>query len=280
VIGGFVGADCSAVIAAEEPYNSGRPVMLIDLGTNGEIVMGGSDRLLAASCATGPAFEGAQIKNGMRAAPGAIEKIMIDPCSLEASYKVIGREGWSAPLSPMDARGICGSGIIDAVGRMFAAGIIDAQGAFVKGLESPRLIASEGGPEYIIAWGEETASGKPLGITQSDIRAVQLAKAAVRTGAEILILEYGRPPEIIKIAGAFGNFIDRESAELIGMLPKSTRNMVCSVGNAAGDGAVIALLSQKRRARAEAAAAKTERVELSTHPAFNKLFIDALSFSY
>ncbi|KNY27983.1 hypothetical protein Bccel_3254 [Pseudobacteroides cellulosolvens ATCC 35603 = DSM 2933] len=176
---GFVGADNIAVLISEEPYKQDKKILIIDIGTNGEIAFGNRERLLVTSCATGPALEGAQIKFGMRAAPGAIEGVRIDEVSLEPSIKIIGDDKWHDGSIMVNVKGICGSGIIDAVAEMIKSGIVDKNGTIVKKNTSPRVRKDEKGKmEYVLLWNYENELGMDISITQKDIRAVQLAKAA------------------------------------------------------------------------------------------------------
>jgi uncharacterized 2Fe-2S/4Fe-4S cluster protein (DUF4445 family) len=181
-----VGADNVGVLIAEEPYNQDEMVLIIDIGTNGELVMGNRKKLISSSCATGPALEGAHIKFGMRAAPGAIERVRIDPETLEVNFKVIGQEYWHSDLKIVTAKGICGSGIIDVMAELYRTGIIDKSGRFRNNIRSPRLRVSDGKLEFVIAWKHETSVGKDITITQQDVRNVQLAKGALYTGAKLM----------------------------------------------------------------------------------------------
>ncbi|MBN1630949.1 MAG: DUF4445 domain-containing protein [Thermoleophilia bacterium] len=279
---GFVGADNVAVLIAEEPYEQDDVLLVVDIGTNGELVLGNRHRMLSASCATGPALEGAHIESGMRAAPGAIERVRIDPQTLEVRFKVIGRDDWHTEYAPGDvgARGICGSGIIDAAAEMFKAGIILPGGGFNPDIEHERLLQEDGRPRrFVIARTEETAIGRPVTVSLKDIRAIQLAKAALRAGAEILMRRYEveRPDRVI-LAGAFGSYIDRQAALTIGMLPPCDPDTVVSVGNSAGDGARFALLNTDKRAEARWVATTVEYVELATDPVFQEEYVKALAF--
>jgi len=278
--GGFVGADTVAALLAVDPEEKGGSSLLIDIGTNGEIVVAHEGRLLCASCATGPAFEGAKISHGMRAGIGAIEKVMIDPETLEASYRVIGSPGWSVPSGFTGALGLCGSGVVDAVAGMYLAGIIDVRGAFVPDSVSPRVRTDESGqPEYVIAWGQETATGHDITITQEDVRAVQLAKAALSAGVKVLLNEAGlERTDRVYLAGAFGNFIDPKSAAVIGLLPGWATERAVSAGNAAGEGARAALLSVGSREKAKEMSARMRHIELSVHPEFQGLFLESINF--
>jgi uncharacterized 2Fe-2S/4Fe-4S cluster protein (DUF4445 family) len=179
---GFVGADNVGVLIAEEPYRQDEMVLIIDIGTNGELVMGNRERLFSTSCATGPALEGAHIKFGMRAAPGAIERVTIDPNTLEVNFKTIGEKDWQLEPKRASATGICGSGIIDAVAELFRNGIIDQGGRFNHENLSPRLRTSTEGSEFVIAWKDETSIAKDITITQQDIRSVQRLRAPSMPG--------------------------------------------------------------------------------------------------
>ncbi|MGB9700425.1 MAG: ASKHA domain-containing protein [Thermodesulfobacteriota bacterium] len=277
---GFVGADNVGVLIFQEPYLQEEISLIIDVGTNGEILLGNKKRILSASCATGPAFEGAHIKFGMRAAPGAIERIRIDSQNGTVKYRVIGSEKWvGAGSSPeIKARGICGSGIIEAVAEMRQAGIIERNGRIRKDLPSFRQRFNAQG-EFIIAHAEETAFNRDITISIEDIRAIQLAKAALYAGAKILMKEFGiEKPDKVILAGGFGSIIDPERAMAIGLFPPCDLQQVRAVGNAAGMGACLALFDQEKRAEAECAAKQVEYIELTTHPDFQEEFIKALSF--
>ncbi len=278
---GFVGADNVGVLIAEEPYNQDDMLLVIDIGTNGELVLGNRDKLMSSSCATGPAFEGAEIKFGMRAAPGSIEKIRIDPDTKEVRFKVIGKADWNTDLEDMGAKGICGSGIIDAVAQLFVAGIIDRTGRFNTDLSTPRLRVSENRPEFVIAWAKETSVNQDIVLSQQDVRNIQLAKGAMYTGAKIMMRHLGvKKLDKIILAGAFGSYIDKESAAVIGLFPDCARENIYSVGNAAGDGARIALLNVNKRAEADEMARKVEYVELTVEPDFQKVFSQAMWFPH
>ncbi|HVP79636.1 MAG TPA: ASKHA domain-containing protein [Thermodesulfobacteriota bacterium] len=278
---GFVGADNVGVLIAEEPYRQEAMVLIIDIGTNGELVLGNRKRLLSSSCATGPALEGAHIKFGMRAAPGAIERVSIQPDTLEVNFKAIGQENWQSEAKSASAIGICGSGIIDAVAELFRNKIILPGGRFSEGVPSPRFRISDQGAEFVVAWRDETSIGKDITITQQDIRNVQLAKAALYTGAKLMMKKLGiKKLNKVILAGAFGTYINTEAAMILGMFPDCDLKNVYAVGNAAGDGARIALLNRDKRAEAEEIARKVEYVELTTEKDFQKEFIDALSFPH
>lgn len=278
---GFVGADNVGVCIAEEPYNQDEMELIIDIGTNGELIFGNRDKLLSTSCATGPAFEGAEIRHGMRAAPGAIEKIEIDRETKEVRFRVIGNEHWNTETERIGARGICGSGIFDAAAQMFLAGVIDKSGRFNLKIKSQRLRKGEKEPEFVIAWAGETSIDHDIVIGQKDIRAVQLAKGALYTGARVLMNRLGvKKLSRVILAGAFGSYIDKMSAAVIGLFPDCDPEKVSAVGNAAGDGARIALLNTDKRQEADTIARQVEYVELTIAPDFNKLFTGALEFPH
>ncbi len=276
---GFVGADNVGVLIAQEQYDQDEMVLVIDVGTNGELLLGNRSRVCSTSCATGPAFEGAQIKFGMRAAPGAIEKVKIDPETKEPQYKVIGKADWHTHIEgKINAKGICGSGIIDVIAEMFKAGIIDKSGKFVTGLDTSRVrLDANGKPEYVLAWAEETSINTDITVTQSDVRALQLAKGALYTGARLMMQRMGVTKlDRVELAGAFGSHIDRESSLALGMFPDVPIDKVIVVGNAAGDGARMALLNKDKRREADERARWVEFVEIATEPTFEKEFMQAM----
>ncbi len=274
---GFVGADNVGVLIAEEPYNQDSIELIIDIGTNGELVLGNRQKLISSSCATGPAFEGAEIRFGMRAAPGAIEKIEIDPETKEVHFKVIDKEGWNTELEEVGAKGICGSGIIDIVPQLFLAGIIDRTGRFNRNLNTPRYREVNGQPEFVIAWAHETSIGQDIVICQDDVRAIQLAKGAMYAGAKIMMRALGvEKIDKVILAGAFGSYIDKTSAALLGLFPDCDPKNVYSVGNAAGDGARMALLNVDKRKEADWIARRVEYLELTLEPGFDKIFAQAM----
>ena len=278
---GFVGADNVGVLIAEEPYKQDEMLLIIDIGTNGELLLGNRKGLLSTSCATGPAFEGAEIRHGMRASAGAIEKVRIDSKTKEVQFKVIGVDGWNTDVKNIGARGICGSGIFDVAAQMFLAGIIDKGGRFNTRVKSPRLRKTGGGMEFVIARAQETAIGNDIVICQKDIRAIQLAKAAMYAGARLLMNRLGTDKiDKVILAGAFGSYIDKESAAVIGLFPDCDLANVYAVGNAAGDGARIALLNTAKRKEADVVARQVEYVELTVEPGFNRAFTQALAFPH
>ena len=281
VIAGFVGADTVGVMLAEEPYRREETCLIIDVGTNGELILGNKDRLICASCATGPAFEGATIKHGMRAAVGAIESISIDPDTKEVSFKIIDKDKAGKKKEGGKALGICGSGIIDGVAQMFSAGIVDKTGRMDKNINSPRLIANEQGLAFVIALEHETKSQQAIVITQGDVRAIQMAKGALYAGSKLLMKRLGMEKlDKVILAGAFGSFIDKNSAATMGMFPDCPLENVQAVGNAAGDGARIALLNVDKRKEADLEAGKIEYVELTTAPDFQMEFAAAMHFPH
>jgi len=276
---GFVGADNVGVLIAEEPYNQDDMLLIIDIGTNGELILGNRNRLVSSSCATGPAFEGAEIKYGMRAAPGAIEAIRIDLDTKEVRFRVIGKEGWNTEIDDVEAKGICGSGIIDAVAQLFVAGIIDKTGRFNTGLKTSRLRVTEGQPEFVIAWADETSVEQDIVLCQRDVRNIQLAKGAMYAGAKLMMRHLGvKKLDKIILAGAFGSYIDKESAAVMGLFPDCAAENIYAVGNAAGDGARIALLNVDKRAEADEVAMKVEYIELTVEPDFQTVFSQAMWF--
>jgi uncharacterized 2Fe-2S/4Fe-4S cluster protein (DUF4445 family) len=274
---GFVGADNVGVLIAEEPYRRDEMVLIIDVGTNGEMVLGNRERLLSASCATGPALEGAHIRFGMRAAPGAIERIRIDPETLDVSFKIIGEERWRPEFRITGARGICGSGIIDGVAELYRVGIIDHSGRFQTDPATPRVRLIDGIPEFVIAWPEETSLERAITISQQDVRNVQLAKGALYTGAKLMMKRLGIAKlDRVILAGAFGSYIDKTEAMILGMFPDCDLDHVSSVGNAAGDGARIALLNRDKRLEADVVAKEIEYLELTLEKEFQQEFMAAM----
>ncbi len=310
---GHVGADNVAAIIAEEPHRRDDITLLIDVGTNGELVLGNRHRLLSASSPTGPAFEGAQVRHGMRAAPGAVERVRIDPATLSVSYRLIGRDDWIEShgagtadngtnhelealvgLSLAAARaerqrrkrqasdqvkvaGICGSGIIEAIAELYKAGLLDATGRFVAAAPTPRLQFEGIKGYFILAYPDETSTGRPVVIHTDDVRAIQLAKAALYAGARLLMRRYGiAQVDRIVLAGAFGSYIDPEHAMILGLVPDCDLSHVVAVGNAAGDGALIMLLNRDKRLEAAAVAGTVEHVQTATELEFQDEFVNAI----
>jgi len=278
---GFVGADNVGVLLAEAPYRSDEMQLIIDIGTNGELVLGNRKKLLSSSCATGPAFEGAQLAFGMRAAPGAIERIRIDPETHEVDYKVIGRDAWKSYSQPqeMQTKGICGSGILDVLAELYCAGVILKSGRFNPEQKSGRFRKNPdtSQPEFVIAWSEETSIGKDVVITQKDVRQIQLAKGALYCGCKLMMRRMGIDRvDRVKIAGAFGTHVDREKALIMGLFPDCEVERIVSVGNAAGDGARIALLDRDKRDEADHVARSVEYLELTLEKDFQQEFMQAM----
>ncbi len=283
-IAGHVGADAAGMVLAERPDLTGRMTLLVDVGTNAEIVLGNNTRLVACSSPTGPAFEGAQISCGQRAAPGAIERVRIDPATLEPRFKVIGSEVWSDqvgfPQATLDTgvTGICGSGIIEVIAEMYLAGIINQDGVIDGALaeRSPRIIASGRTFAYVLHRGTPE-----LRITQNDVRAIQLAKAALYAGVALLMERLGiERVDRIRLAGAFGSHIDVKYAMILGMIPDCELAQVRSVGNAAGTGARIALLDSTSRAVIESLVRRIEKVETAIEPRFQQHFVEAMAIPH
>jgi len=270
-IAGFVGADAVADLISSGLHNDRNVGMMIDIGTNTEIIAGDKNRLISCSCASGPAFEGAHIKSGMRASTGAIERVWIDPTTKDVSLRTID----DAP-----PRGICGSGIVDAVSEMFKAGILDASGKIANSADIPGIRTSESGlPEFVLVAGKETASGQDMAIGQHDIQEIQLAKAAIFTGVSILMKKLRMKCSNLSrvyAAGAFGTYVDAASAISIGMYPDVPVDRIRFIGNAAGSGARLCLKSTKMRDLADALSRKVEYVELASEKNFQNEFAMAM----
>jgi uncharacterized 2Fe-2S/4Fe-4S cluster protein (DUF4445 family) len=283
-IAGHVGADAAGMILAERPDLNDELTLLVDVGTNAEIVLGDRRRLLACSSPTGPAFEGAQISCGQRAAPGAIERVRIDPVTLEPRFKIIGSDLWSDEAGFEDAAarsgitGICGSGIIEVIGEMYLAGIINQDGVVDGQLSarSDRVIASGRTFSYVVHRGSV-----PLTVTQNDVRAIQLAKAALYAGIRLLMEHIGvETVDRIRLAGAFGSHIDVKYAMLLGMIPDCDLAKVQSAGNAAGTGARIALLDHSSRKTIEDLVRRVEKIETALEPRFQLHFVEAMAIPH
>jgi len=282
---GFVGADNVGVLLAEEPYKKEEIQLIIDIGTNGELVLGNKHKLISSSCATGPALEGAQLQFGMRAAPGAIERISIDPETHEVDYKVIGRDSWRKYSDPKDmqAKGICGSGILDVLAELYAAGVVAKSGVFSKNQKSERFRKNPETkqPEFVLAWAEESSIGKDIVITQKDIRQIQLAKGALYAGCKLMMRRMGlEKVDKVKIAGAFGTHVDRQKALIMGLFPDCEIEKITSVGNAAGDGCRAALLNRRKRSEANWASRNVEYIELTVEQDFQKEFMGAMQLPH
>ncbi|MEH6545184.1 MAG: ASKHA domain-containing protein [Sneathiella sp.] len=283
-IAGHVGADTAAVILSEAPHLQRQVTLIVDVGTNAEIVLGNSDRLLAASSPTGPAFEGAQISCGQRAAAGAIERVRIDPETLEPRFKVIGSDLWSneegfdEETAKSGITGICGSGIIEVIAEMYLSGILSVDGVIDGSLasKSPRIVADGRTFSYVIRDGESE-----LKIYQTDVRAIQLAKAALYAGAKLLMDKFGvETVERILLTGAFGSHIDTKYAMVLGMIPDCDLKNVLGVGNAAGVGARIALLNNQSRTDIENVVKTVEKIETAVEPKFQEYFVDAMAIPH
>jgi uncharacterized 2Fe-2S/4Fe-4S cluster protein (DUF4445 family) len=283
IVASFVGADHMAAILAEAPHEQDETWLLIDVGTNAELVLGNRERLICTSTPTGPAFEGAHVECGMRAADGAIERIEIDPATLELHYRIIGHPDWlpGADDTPK-VRGICGSGIIDGVAELFRSGIAGPDGR-LREVDSPRLRRNGGGnpTAFVVAYEHETTIGREIAITQDDVRQIQLAKAPLYVASHYLLKAFGlERPDRILLAGGFGTRIDPAKAMLIGMLPDCPLDRVHAVGNSAGDGARIALLNRHKRREAAELLKRIQRIELPAQPDFQDQFMLALHFPH
>jgi uncharacterized 2Fe-2S/4Fe-4S cluster protein (DUF4445 family) len=285
---GHVGADNVAVLIAEEPYRRDEVALIVDVGTNAEILLGNRERMYSASSPTGPAFEGAQISFGMRAAPGAIERVRIDPATWAARFRVIGEERWSdgwqiGPAAPIEAQprylaaGICGSGIIEVVAEMFLAGILLGDGRFNPDRPHARVLWQGKKGAYVLATGDQTTTGQPILVTQDDVRNIQLAKAALYAGAKLLMKRAAIDRvERVTLAGAFGSYIDPLYAMILGLIPDCPLDRVNAVGNAAGDGARIALLNRHKREEAAQIARWVIYIETAVDPDFQAEFVGAI----
>jgi uncharacterized 2Fe-2S/4Fe-4S cluster protein (DUF4445 family) len=273
-VGGFIGGDTAAAVLAADQDISSDLFLIVDLGTNGEMALGNRDKIFVCSAAVGSAFEGAHIRDGMRASTGAIIDVSI---AEEVRIKTIGN---SKPL------GICGVGIVKAIAELCKQKIITSSGRFNKEVVygmppslKRRLKNNNDQWEFVLVEGVDTATGCDISITQSDVRKIQLAKSAICSGIQVL-LEKANPIAgmPVLLAGAFGNYIDIESALVLGMLPGFKREQVSSIGNAAGVGAVHTLLSKEKLKRCINIPNQIELVELATHPDFRKKFLANLAF--
>ncbi|MFQ5761994.1 MAG: ASKHA domain-containing protein [Candidatus Bathyarchaeia archaeon] len=273
-VAGFVGGDAVADMLASKIWESEELMMIVDVGTNSEIILGNKQRILCCSAAAGPTFEGACIKHGMRAAPGAIEKVHIHHPSLEVEYRTIygGKP-----------RGICGSGIIDTLAEMLRTGLLDTSGRIQTQLKHPRLRTVEGVPEFVVAWREESGIPQHVSITQRDVREAQKAKAAIHTGCALLMERLKvSPSEIhrLMVAGAFGSYLNPTSAMTIGMLPEVPLDRIVFMGNAAGAGARMALISREMRETARQLARLAEHLELAAQPDFQEEYLNSLDLPH
>ena len=282
---GFVGADNVGVLIAEEPYKHEEIQLLIDIGTNGELVLGNKHKMISSSCATGPALEGAQLSFGMRAAPGAIERIEIDPETNEVNYKVIGHDAFSkyADKKDLKTKGICGSGILDVLAELYRAGVITKAGRFSTEQKSERYRVNPetNQPEFVIAWADETSIKKDVVISQKDVRQIQLAKGALHCGCLLMMRRMSiEAVDTIKIAGAFGTHVDRTKALIMGLFPDCEIEKIHSIGNAAGDGARCALLNKEKRVEANWVSRNVEYVELTVEKDFQQQFMEAMQIPH
>ena len=283
-IAGHVGADTAGVVLSESPHTSEDIMLVVDVGTNAEILLGSKHRLLACSSPTGPAFEGAQMSGGQRAAPGAIERVRINPETLEPRFRVIGSELWSddpgfeESIAATGVTGICGSGIIEVVAEMYLAGIINQDGQVDGTLQekNARIRPTGRTHSYVLRDGEPF-----IAITQNDVRAIQLAKAALYAGTRLLMDKLGidEVPKV-RLAGAFGSHIDTKYAMVLGLIPDCSLNNVQSAGNAAGTGARIALLNKAARDEIENVVRHIEKIETAVEPMFQQHFVEAMAIPH
>jgi uncharacterized 2Fe-2S/4Fe-4S cluster protein (DUF4445 family) len=276
-----VGADTAGVVLAEGPHLKDELTLLVDVGTNAEIVFGNRERLFACSSPTGPAFEGAQISCGQRAAPGAIERVRIDRLTLEPKFKVIGCDLWSdevgfaEAIATLGVTGVCGSGIIEVIAEMFLAGIVLEDGVIDGELAGRTKRVEQVGRTFAYVLHE---GGPRLLIYQTDVRAIQLAKAALYAGAKLLMGRADAAPERVTLAGAFGSHIDPLYAMTLGLIPDCDLSKVASAGNAAGTGARIALLNLAARAEIESVVRRIDKIETAIEPDFKRHFVAAMAF--
>ena len=269
VIAGFVGADAVGDILSSGIYESPELSLLLDIGTNTEVFVGNAEDILSCSCASGPAFEGAHIKHGMKAVTGAIEKVRINLDSYEIECETIG------DVKPV---GLCGSAMVDVVAEMLKSGIVNSNGRFNLDIKTPRLKVVNNAVEFVLAWGNETMTGKEITVTQKDINEIQLAKAAIFTGCTILMRRKNVKREDLDrvfIAGAFGGYINPENAKFIGLVPDVPTEKMRFVGNTAITGAKMALISNEARETAEMLSKKVRYLELAADPDFNLEFLNA-----
>jgi len=286
-IAGHVGADAAGVVLAEEPQLQEEVTLLVDVGTNAEIVLGNRDQLFACSSPTGPAFEGAQISSGQRAAPGAIERVRIDPITKQARFRVIGSELWSDQAGFADetaeigVNGICGSGIIEVIAEMYLAGVISTDGVIDGSLaeQHPDLIIPNVRTWSYVLYND--GAGRVISVTQNDVRQIQLAKAALYAGVRLLMDKMQvQQVERIRLAGAFGSHIDVKHAMVLGLIPDCPLDKVSSAGNAAGTGARIALLNQDAREVIQAVVRQITKIETAVEPKFQDYFVGAMAFPH
>jgi uncharacterized 2Fe-2S/4Fe-4S cluster protein (DUF4445 family) len=280
-IAGHIGSDAAAAILSEAPHQSVDVQLVVDVGTNAEIVIGSKDRIVAASSPTGPAFEGAQISSGQRAAPGAIERVRIDRETLEPRFKVVGcdhwcdEDGFEDAVAEFGVSGICGSGIIEAIAELYLSGIVMPDGRFADNAaaRSDRIVVGDRSIAYRLT--------DSISVTQLDVRAVQLAKAALYAGVRLLMdhLEIDQVDQI-RLAGAFGSHIDAFYAMVLGLIPDCDLDRVSAAGNAAGAGAIIALLDRSSRTEIDAVVRTVEKIETPVEPRFQEHFVAAMAFPH
>tara|TARA_B110000971_G_scaffold73725_1_gene75676 strand:- start:27 stop:2168 length:2142 start_codon:yes stop_codon:yes gene_type:complete len=282
-IAGHVGADAAAVALSEAPDKSDDLVLVVDVGTNAEILLGNKEKVLACSSPTGPAFEGAQISSGQRAAPGAIEKVEIDPITKDPRFRVIGCELWSDEEGFWEAikgsgiTGICGSGIIEAIAEMRMSGLLDASGLIGSATQTgtDRCVL-DGRTHSYVMYDASSTGGPKITVTNPDIRAIQMAKAALYSGARLLMDKFGVDSvDRVVLAGAFGAHISPKHAMVLGMIPDVPFERVTSAGNAAGSGARIALIDKSQRAAIEHTVRQIEKIETAIEPKFQEHFVNA-----
>jgi uncharacterized 2Fe-2S/4Fe-4S cluster protein (DUF4445 family) len=276
LISGFLGSDILAAAVATNLESKENGTVLVDVGTNGEVMLRNGSGFSATSTATGPAFEGAAIRHGMHAISGAIDAVKINPETGAASCSVIQKD----PKHPKKPAGICGSGVVSMVAELYRTGVILGDGRFnPKNFPAFFQTGNSGVREYIVMKGDKTLSGRPITFTQKDVRAIQLAKSALSAGIRLLCRESGREfPKKILVAGAFGSYIHAEDALAIGMFSDISPSNLVTVGNAAGAGAILALFDEAQREKALTLAMATKVLDLARHPDFQKTFIDMLSF--
>ncbi|MCG7622760.1 ASKHA domain-containing protein [Epibacterium sp. Ofav1-8] len=282
-IAGHVGADAAAVALSEAPDKSEDLVLVVDVGTNAEILLGNKDKVLACSSPTGPAFEGAQISSGQRAAPGAIERVEINPDTKEPRFRVIGSDKWSdedgfeESIATTGISGICGSGIIEAIAEMRLAGVLDASGLIGSAEQTGTArCVPEGRTNAYLLWDGSAEGGPRITVTNPDIRAIQMAKAALYSGARLLMDKIGVDTvDRVVLAGAFGAHISAKHAMVLGMIPDCRIEKVTSAGNAAGTGARIALLNTNARNEIEETVRRIEKIETAVEPRFQEHFVNA-----
>jgi uncharacterized 2Fe-2S/4Fe-4S cluster protein (DUF4445 family) len=265
LIAGYVGADAVADVLASGIREVDDLSLMLDIGTNTELFLGNRSDIVSCSCASGPAFEGAHIRYGMKAVHGAIERVSVEPLTLNVEFQTVGNE---------KAVGICGSGILDAVAELLKCHVIDSKGRFQK-IDSKRLIEASGGPAFVLAWGHETSTGDSVAITQKDIGEVQLAKAAIHAGCAILMTRVGVKATDLKrvyVAGSFGNYLNPGSAKLLGLIPEVPTEIIKFVGNTAIAGARMCLISSEARKEAKVIGESVRYIELGADPDFSKEF--------